>query len=305
MIAYSVCSSKKLDLVLFSSRMCALGYCWYLTVKLRSIIIMDSILFVCLAVVDCWLLCFSTNCTLYSKVFCLIITRVMLKVWGSSLSNRVTTRSCFKSSPMGGSTWATTTTRVVPAVSTLTGRCYYTLHVRGHQWWWNGVAAHWWQLMAAVQCGYWWVVQFGWLLEVGHPLEMYQRSVGPWRRYFHVEVEGLHQPDSEPSGEDQEAADQRHRGRWLREGEPCWFLRWLAWYIGGDRFGGFDVLWCFCVFGLLFGRALCVRRGSRGDIWVIEKGNTNNDKSKWVWPFNAWIWLGQITPEIPNYVRAT
>ena len=245
MIAYSVCSSKKLDLVLFSSRMCALGYCWYLTVKLRSIIIMDSILFVCLAVVDCWLLCFSTNCTLYSKVFCLIITRVMLKVCGSSLSTRVTTRSCFKSSPMGGSTWATTTTRVVLAVSALRADGEVLLYVRGHQLWWHCVAAHLWQLMAAVQCGYWWVVQFGWLLEVGHPLEMYQRSVGPWRRYFfHVEVEGLHQPDSEPSGEDQEAADQRHRGRWLREGEPCWFLRWLAWY----WWRSFRWLWCLVVF---------------------------------------------------------
>ena len=32
------------------------------------------------------------------------------------------------------------------------------------------------------------------------------------------------------------------------------FVGWHG--IGGDRFGGFDVLWCFCVFGLLFGRAL-------------------------------------------------
>ena len=110
--------------------MCALGYRWYVTVKLWSIIIMDSILFVCLAVVDCWLLHVSVpvvRCTClmshggWSKSSAWSLPGVMLRVCGSLLSTRVTTRSCSESSSMGGSTWATTTTRVVPAVSTLTG----------------------------------------------------------------------------------------------------------------------------------------------------------------------------------------
>ena len=76
------------------------------------------------------------------------------------------------------------------------------------------------------------------LVEVGRPLlEMRRKRVGPQRGYFRVEVEGLHQPDSEPSAQSQEGAPQRSCGRWLHEGELCSCLDGLAWYRDGIGFG--------------------------------------------------------------------
>ena len=230
---------------------------------------MDSILFVCLAVVDCWLLCFSTNCTLYSKVFCLIITRVMLKVCGSSLSTRVTTRSCSESSPMGGSgsTWATTTTRVVLTVSALTGRCYYTcVGISGDDTAWLLIGGNWWLLPSAAIDGR---CSLDGCLRLAIPWKCIREVSAHGGGIFTWKWKGCISLILSPLVRIKKLLISDIAGDGSAKASVVDFF--VGWHgIGGDRFGGFDVLWCFCVFGLLFGRALWEGE-SRGDIWVIEK----------------------------------